>query len=504
MAVTSMDERLRSLEQLVAMGDPGAREQLEHYRRRLGFSTYQVWSWNLEFIQTQVAKMAKRAERLGLIPPALEINGTVAVKHPKGAPRPDLIAYSVSLRGEAPRLPGWEFVAVLEHVGRGATIVRQVPLAQVRDGELEPYRSAAAWCAHCNTVRNRNDTYVVRSEKNGKLVQVGSSCLRDYLGHDDPHALAKLAEELCGLARSCGLGWDDELGFGSRQPRGWPVVTYLAEVSAAIRESGWLSRGKARGTSQAATADVAWSSLVDKAHRRTRDSRGRPCVCATTDEDHARARRALETGRRFLEERAASRSLSDYEHNLRVTLGLASETDHENFEVTERMAGIAASLLSYVDRECEQRAAAAREQFAARDSMHMGQVGERLDVHVEIISRRTFNGNFGPRTVVNMASPDGDRLVWWSSGYPEDTIQAGHVFMVSGTVRDHVTNARNGARETVLRRCMFRTLEEWQALTGEHCRTCAAEPGQWCRNRSTGRATPGLHKKRQPPKTESE
>ena len=65
---------------------------------------------------------------------------------------------------------------------------------------LDPEAFGTAWCEHCGLRRRRKATFVVVHVDSGELRQVGSGCLRDFLGGHDPDRACRQAEYLA-LAR---------------------------------------------------------------------------------------------------------------------------------------------------------------------------------------------------------------------------------------------------------------------------------------------------------------
>jgi hypothetical protein len=177
----------------------------------------------------------------------------------KGLPE-QLVKTKVVLSG-APSVVvnGWRFVAVIQHEEGG--LVAAVPGNEGLD--LSAYRAARATCDHCSTSRNRKDTYLVRNEATGALKQVGSSCLKDFLGQD-PFLAAMMAEHLAIIDNLC-AEWDGEFErVGQRTV--FPAAEFLAITAAVIRNNGWLSRGAARekGCEGSATADLAMAAITAK------------------------------------------------------------------------------------------------------------------------------------------------------------------------------------------------------------------------------------------------
>lgn len=47
--------------------------------------------------------------------------------------------------------------------------------------------AGASNCDHCNTKRHRNKIFIVREVSTGKLLEIGSNCVKDYIGIDADH-----------------------------------------------------------------------------------------------------------------------------------------------------------------------------------------------------------------------------------------------------------------------------------------------------------------------------
>src|SRR5271165_2224959 len=77
---------------------------------------YRVPEANLAVLESRIAKLAKRAAKLKVPAPALTVIGTEEVKSVRdGVTRIRRIA-SVTVSGDAPKIAGWAFAAVLQPV----------------------------------------------------------------------------------------------------------------------------------------------------------------------------------------------------------------------------------------------------------------------------------------------------------------------------------------------------------------------------------------------------
>src|SRR5258708_25065837 len=133
--------------------------------------------------------------------------------------------------GIAPKIAGWSFIATLSWDGE-ILVTRTGPGF---DGRIDACSVRAGECDHCHTIRQRYDTYLVERET-GERKQVGSSCIKDFLGHPfQPSWLSSggdldTMEESFGRGRAC-------LDAQTEDDLAW---------AASLTESpGWITRDKA-------------------------------------------------------------------------------------------------------------------------------------------------------------------------------------------------------------------------------------------------------------------
>lgn len=357
---------------------------------------------------------------------------------------------TLDLVGETPRLNGWRFVATLQHLD-GENIVRCLA------GEEIPasYRTRGSVCDHCRASRRRNDTYVLRHD-DGHMMQVGSSCLQDFLGGDDAAMIAAKAEILA-LAASV-ISGDDE-GFGSGEGADRLLANYLPIVAWVVRVEGWKSRTVAREQGGFASADRAWALMTDA-------EACRKAACVPSAEDIATGEGA-EAWADAITDEAVQSSSSDYLHNLRAVCRTG--------QVSFRTAGIAASAVTAFQRFIGQERAKAEKASQPSLDIHVGNVGEKitfglaakvgkkgqplkgsptvlslLPVVLDFVTG--YETDFGYTTVLKFKTAEGATLVWKASGdagVGRDDV--GKKYTLSGTVKAHTDY--KGAKQTLMTRC---------------------------------------------------
>jgi hypothetical protein len=389
-----------------------------------------VYDANIDKLALAVEKLNRRASKLGV--PAIQLHigerevcftcakggaPTVSTDPKAWGDEHKPVGHeraTVVLVGDPPMLAGWRFAAVVDHLSNG-TITRY-PFAGAAI-DLKPYRDVAATCDHCNTARNRHETFIVVHE-DGPEKRVGRSCLRDFLGHSNPAGVIghiNLWAKAWALVEGA-----EEAGFDTG-------VTYLdlggflAYVACQIREHGWMSRGRAFEEGHyGATADMAqtayWSS--------------KPLIAPTGD-DATRAAKALDWARALTDAEIGD---SDYLFNLHAVC-----TDDY---IRPKRGGLAASVIVAAERAFTKAADAARE--AAASNLHIGAEKERLTLELTLVNLREIDGYYGVSYLHKFADPAGNCLVWFASNpeiIPEGTgkraMVVGETCTLAGTVKGH-------------------------------------------------------------------
>lgn len=434
--LTSTDDELpylREIERTAA--DRTAAEVLA------GGRVYRIPAANLPSLTDAVSRLARRAVRLDLAPLALTESGEEHVQDTDDDGLPIVRSYTyATIAGTTPILDGWTFLAVLEHTDAG-TIIRRVPTLDEAADDLTAYRHADPLCEHCDTIRQRANTYLVR-HTDGEIRQVGSSCVRDFTGHRSADAWARLCELIADLAQlGDDLERDDDAATASGASVVWTTL-YLAYAAHDARENGWVSRSVARDHGKTATADHAATAYRLTAGRNARDlpSKLRPLVPGP--EDHETAERVIAWVRDDL---ATRDDLSDYEHNV-VTV-LAADA------IPDRQLGIAASAITAEQRNRER--VAERKAAAAEDRGHFGTIGERVEIGVTVESVRWTEGEWGSTTIYKLRTDDGYALTWFAS---RDTLGEAGSYVIRATIAKH--EEYRGVAETHVKRCAIRETRE--------------------------------------------
>jgi len=406
-----------------------------------GLYRTRIEAWQLPELEARYAKLIRKAARLGLVAPTLEVGAPYERQVPVRDRRPGAygrVLYvetrtyvDVAAETRPMRLDGWTFAVALDH-GPAGNIIRELPGAY--EGDVERWRHAPNDCGHCGTARGRHSTYVVRHEADGRVIQVGSTCLADFLrGGSAAHAamLVEYGTWLGGFAGGEDSDRDpDAPRGGGRRP--WGLGELLTLTSALMRAEGWRSRGKAREDGGCSTSDRVPALAMALARGELDERAGWTPEHEPTEADATRAAAGL----------AWARSLpidgrSSYLNNLSVLAAQGYATD--------KQLGLACSILA-----AKARADAKDQERAARPERaneHLGRVGAYHVALAKLVRVVELSGDFGATYLGLFEAQDGASLKWYSS---RPLPEAGWCGWVAGAVKRH--GEYKGRKETVLSR----------------------------------------------------
>lgn len=274
--------------------------------------------------------------------------------------------------GEVPTINGWSVVARLEHGENNLVFAHQ---------ELpEEFRTRKV-CDHCNTIRPRNVTYVLK--QGDKYIQVGGSCLAYYLPKD--------FEDFATFYKSLG----ESENIGRHEQLGAEVLFFLQVAHAAIKKYGYKKTSDIYST-----ADLVMKYIMDW---KKRDEFG----ITLTEDDMVKA---YETVNWLYEQ-----PNTDYFYNCRTICA-------NNF-VTYKVAGLLASSAYLSAKATEPKKA----------NIFLGEVGGRYNLELTVVSRQYLDTAYGT-TLIRFVDQSGNKYSWFASA---SYMGVGQTYKVKATVKAH-------------------------------------------------------------------
>lgn len=327
------------------------------------------------------------------------------------------IFYDVTIGGEPPRYAGWEFRAKLVWDPEAGLIVSTAPGVESvnRRGLRE------GWCDHCKTKRHRTETYLVGNDK-GKTVQVGSTCIKDFLGWSGSIVVFyadSVTDEIEGF-----------LSGGGYAERRWPVETVLAAAWAAIQVDGYQP-----ASSFGSTTKGTVGLILDP---RTKWDRKRIEAYASHIE------RSYKQAKIIRDWLLGDGFAGDNEYVLNMKAIARAET------CGPRNIGLLASA-PQAWAKAQERDLVRRKEQAEIINEYVGSEKDRIEIEVHIKSIRSIEGDWGTSALYIMVGSDKHLYKWFSSSWGLGETADDTVYMLRGTVKKH--DEYNGLKYTVLTRC---------------------------------------------------
>lgn len=376
---------------------------------------------NKLMVEEHIEKLNKRAKKLSLPEITLTWGKAFLQNRTVKNIKQDVLVIPVDVVGPMDvSYDGWKFLATLQHLPTGENIIRTIS----NNDWIAPveYHNSGSQCEHCQVKRYRKDTYLVVRESDGKTFQVGSSCIKDFLGGNSPDDILKratLAAELLDFMNNSSHG-----GVGSYNEDIFHIELFLAQTAACIRDCGWVSKSAAKESYQISTASLVHENL-DAPH-----DPGFKCSIVT-DAEKDKAHKAVEWVENLSDEEC---EVNEYLHNIRAIV--------RSGMVGLRTMGYAASIIFTYDKD-----------FAKRQpkliSSHVGIVKMREEFDLTL--KDIFNGSssWGAYTRYHFLDDRGNIFVWISSINQE--LERNKKYKIHGTVKAHTEF--KGVKQTEINRC---------------------------------------------------
>lgn len=339
---------------------------------------------------------------------------------------------TVTVEGPKVKLAGWDLIGRIDFED-GMILVNARP-----DRELPVnYRAATPFCEHCKSDRRRNSVFVFKHD-DGHHIQVGRSCLKDFMGVEPTAALWALS-----AFRTLVDEIDEDMRGSGGSGHYRVALTEVMQAGAqSIRESGFASRkavmdGKA-GTATASDVDDLLFNPRVYAMVSTRygmvEGRKRP----TAEESAADMAKGLAVIDWVLQTWGPKANKSDYEYNAVELLQQES--------VSPKRIGLLVSLIAAYNREHEEKAK--RERLV---DAWVGKLKERRVFEAVYQGCNSFDGNFGTFWVARFATAEGMLVYKGNSPFWNTGLNGGESIKLIGTIKAH--DDYKGFKQTLISRC---------------------------------------------------
>lgn len=335
----------------------------------------------------------------------------------------------IKVEGEA-KVDNWEFVATLNIKNSGNVIRRCNTEIDIPDY----YKTSPNLCDHCNTVRNRNNLYVIHNTVTGEFKQVGGDCLMSYSGISLDHAAA-LMDCIDHMYK-----YNDmyDYDFASGRTHYYSVNDVIRYASAIINKVGYFNVNSMLPT-RWLVSDMLLSESMEKRIKELNRDLENNLFSITFSEDDFLKDNSSEVDA-IIDYYMSLDDDSEFIHNIQTIIS-------DGFATYADLGFLCYTPQGYAKHMQKEKERAAR---SVEKHSHWGEVGKRYkNVPVQNMYRvGSYVTAYGVMNVFKIVIENGIVLTWKTTSYPEDEIST-----VSFTIKEH--GEYNGIPQTVVTRCMF-------------------------------------------------
>lgn len=426
--------------------------------------TFVMNACGLPVVQKRIAALNRRAAKMGLPFITIEVlrewdqEELIDQSIMSDDLRTRLVAkVEFRITGDSPKINGWTFAATIRPQEKG-NLIEKMPDFK---GEMPQYRTCEIVCEHCNVNRRRKNAYILFNEMTGEYKMVGSSCLKDFLGHATPQGIAAHVAYIVNFPAEIGDIADEYESYGGHggySEYRYTVEQYLGYVIRQVRENGFITARMARDNfDQTCTGDAAWGAMTFYPHSKGDVEYYNKCMKPSKQDMEKGCEIAAWTREHFTGE-----PKSDYESNMQVALG--------NKSVTWRTANLIASAAHVYfkdqvgDVDAKIISKAKQPKAEKTPSEYFGEVGKRGNFTLTVQKHTVSQGMYGEIHTYMFEDENDNRAVWFTNGN-KDMLE-GETYIITATIKKH--DVFREKKQTYLTRCKVVERVETGTLTYSH------------------------------------
>jgi len=314
----------------------------------------------------------------------------------------DVISYTFEM--DVLKLGEYEVIAVLEHTAIEGSNENLIHI--IKEGSTIPlhYRTVKSICEHCNSNRQRNKT-VLLQDTAGNIKQVGTTCIHEYTGIDGLDIIAAY-QDIRDIIINNNRLYVDYARIGNYTKYN-KTIDYLAACIQLIKEKGYKKDE---------TKHKAWE------------------ITGTNYQD----KKYFDIAQKVIDyfKNTTFGESQDFLNNIKL---------YVSQEYTKVSGFIAYAYIAY-QKQLEYEAKKAAEK--AKESQHIGKVGDRITVQVHsVVCLTSWETEWGIIRVYKIVDVNGNVYTWKTSSF----IAEDEVKNIKGTVKEH--KEFRGIKQTELTRC---------------------------------------------------
>ena len=398
-----------------------------------------VTETGLAYLQDKIDRINRRAVKMQVDGLKLKIEPLDPVQDEEGA---YYLQYHAEIVGKPPVMGDYCLVAIKERMGseEGATVIRAVPLGCLPPETIIPewFASDDMFCQHCHSNRNRHEVFLLKKvmEEQSQYLQVGRTCLKDFLGVDVTTWLNR-AEWMLDIEEMYTMAGIYSQPDKAVDKRYLPMSQVFKYVYTTAERRGFVSKRKAM-------EDESVVSTISEAmhfhHEDTRPGRkDKDREPSPTEQEASEAANVLN----WFKTEILPVPEKHYFGDEVMWYNLKNMCDNDM--ISFKMTGL--SVIPYVIW-LKHKADQAREKERGISNW-MGIVGEKITTPATVVYTQTIDSMFGPVRLHKFLTPEKNILCWFQSSGSTLQLDEGDSVIISGKVKEH--KGYRGQKETVLK-----------------------------------------------------
>lgn len=393
-----------------------------------------------DYLQEKIDKLNRKAIKIGCPVMTLTFGEDIIRKYRDEYGRKRVsVKVPATLDYEIPIIDGFELISTfdiyptapdadgnVENIVTTSTVPgRDLPTKYLDKKEIH--------CDHCGHNRFRTHSMLMRDVNTGEYKEVGSTCIRDFFGHDPVAFMRWASWDFEGMVNELP---EEEAGFGeNRNIRFLDLTETLIYTSAVIRKFGWMSKSKAYQTGKEWTT---YEEVLLQMFPPTDLKENDRVKIDDRDKEIAEATIAHFAGDDI-------DLTNDYLSNCNKMTALGY--------VPMKHVGLTVSMVpSY------QRAAAEKKNADESTSEFVGQIWDKLNgIEATVAFSKEINTDYGVSVLYIFKDAAGNDYKTFYTG-SKWTCYEGDEVILTGTVKDH--QVYQGKKATMLTRCSVKVTKE--------------------------------------------
>lgn len=394
-------------------------------------TTFQIHKSNIETFNRKLKTLQGKARKLGVPAPVYKVVREYEREFIKDFHKWTESYLEIDLADATVSLNGWTFAASVDHRENG-NIIRPNPEFSSPESLLA-YTHVSSICEHCNTKRYRNNTYIMFDGSN--LKQVGSSCIKDFLGHPSAEFYAELYE----FMRVYRDKSEEAYSF-SRQPDNYLTKSVVEIASMMVRLYGYRS-SKVPGESTSnrvrnylELSPAKYKAIYYHEHEEV------------TEIDVENAKNSIDTVKNFTPDEL--KNLFSYNLHTLVNSEWATSKDLGILCYVPEMSA------KTIEKQIKQREKEDKDKELQKLSQFTGEVGKRNTWEMNYIKTIYLGSTQFGDIYLHTFMCESNVFVWKTGTNP--TLfhdNKGKPFTVTGTIKAH--NEYKGIKQNVITRCKY-------------------------------------------------